>query len=431
MTAATPPRRRAVILVLDGLMRRHVDEQAMPNLAAAIRRGTWFDAHRGVFPSVTRVSAASIATGCRPSGHGLAGNAVALIENDRLAVHDVGPPEFVETKRRLTGRVLDRPTLAERLAGHGGAIAISNVSPGAAYMLDPDGHGHVWHRAGSYGPGRAGLTGADGLAVTGDAAGDAAATDRFLAELHRRRPTAAILWLCEPDKTQHGAGLAGEAQRAALAAADAQVGRVAAAVDGLRAEGEDVLFLVASDHGHETVAEIVDVEGELIAAGLKSGPGSHDVVVAPNGTAALVYVDPAAADRLAAIGLFLARRPWAGRVAGESEFAELGVPAGGHLAFAVSLSEVSAGDGLPALSRAVKPLGGKPDRLGTGQHGGLGAGEQSPVLICVGPGFTCGDRVAGPTSIVDIAPTILTHLDLPRDDMDGRPLQSVRTPRIS
>jgi len=40
------------------------------------------------------------------------------------------------------------------VAPHGGMILFSNVSPGAAYAHDPDGHGHVYHRAGSYAPGR-------------------------------------------------------------------------------------------------------------------------------------------------------------------------------------------------------------------------------------------------------------------------------------
>ena len=53
------------------------------------------------------------------------------------------------------GRTLHRPTLAERVSRAGGtAIAISNVSPGAAYFLDPDGFGWVYNPAGSFGPGR-------------------------------------------------------------------------------------------------------------------------------------------------------------------------------------------------------------------------------------------------------------------------------------
>ncbi|TBW38293.1 nucleotide pyrophosphatase [Siculibacillus lacustris] len=422
------------MVILDGLRRDFVDDRSTPHLAALRRRATWFASHRGVFPSVTRVSAASIATGCRPSGHGLAGNAVALVEDGRLAVHDVGPPEFVDTKRRLTGRVLDRPTLAERLGPHGGAVAISNVSPGAAYMLDPDGFGSVYHRAGSYGPGRVAIDGAEALAITGDGAGDAAATERFIDEvLKSRRPSLATLWLCEPDKTQHGSGLGGATHRAALAAADALAGRVIAAVAALRAAGEEILLVVGSDHGHETVDEVVDVEAELIAAGLKDGADSSDVVVAPNGTAALIYVDPAFATRRPAIGRFLAGRPWAGRVIEPQSFAEFGIAEAGHLAFAVSLaqSDVPNAAGVPGRSRAVKPLAGKSDRLGVGQHGGLGTHEQSPFLIVDGAGFAPGATVDAPTSIVDIAPTILSHLGLSPDGMDGRPLQTVPASRIS
>lgn len=431
MSGDAAPRRRAVVVVLDGLMRRDVAPATMPQITALRRRATWFDAHRGVFPSVTRVSAASLATGCRPAGHGLAGNTVALAENGRLAVHDVGPPEFVATKRRLTGRVLDRSTLAERLVGFGGAIAVANASPGAAYMLDPDGHGHVWHRAGSYGPGRVPLVGPAGLEVGNDGAGDAAATERFLAEFARLRPALGVLWLCEPDKTQHATGLSGEAHRAALADADERVARVAAVVEALRAAGEDVLFVVASDHGHETVAEIVDVEAELIGAGLKAADGSDDVVVAPNGTAALVYVAADADHRREAIGRFLLARPWAVRVVGEPEFEAVGLPVGGGLAFAVSLSEAPGADGGATVSRAVKPLAGKPDRLGAGQHGGFGAGEQSPVLVCDGPGFAPDGRIDHPTSLVDIAPTVLAHFGLPHDGTEGRPLQILPTSRTS
>ena len=54
-----------------------------------------------------------------------------------------------------TGCIAHRPTLAERVSRQGGtAIAISNVSPGAAYFLDPDGFGWVYNPAGSFGPGR-------------------------------------------------------------------------------------------------------------------------------------------------------------------------------------------------------------------------------------------------------------------------------------
>jgi hypothetical protein len=57
-----------------------------------------------------------------------------------------------------------------------------------------------------------------------------------------------------------------------------------------------------------------------------------------------------------------------------------------------------------------------------GQHGGFGRYEQAPFLLALGTGFARGEH-AGPTSIVDIAPSVLRHLSLSVEGMDGRPLQ--------
>ena len=126
-----------------------------PFLNELRERAAHFAAHRSVFPSTTRASAASIATGCLPARHGLYGNTMALDEGDGLVCRNVGAPDFRDRLRRATGRTLHVPTLAERLRWHGEDVDLcSNVSPGAAYFQDPDGYGWVYHAAGSYGPGR-------------------------------------------------------------------------------------------------------------------------------------------------------------------------------------------------------------------------------------------------------------------------------------
>ncbi len=80
---------------------------------------------------------------------------MALDEGDGLVCRSAGHPDFPDRMRRATGRTLRVPTLAERLRWHGEvSISCANVSPGAAYFQDPDGHGFVYHAAGSYGPGR-------------------------------------------------------------------------------------------------------------------------------------------------------------------------------------------------------------------------------------------------------------------------------------
>src|SRR5207248_2790284 len=158
----------------------------------------------------------------------------------------------------------------ERLSPHGGMILFSNVSPGAAYAHDPDGHGHVYHRAGSFAPGRKRLEGAQALSIAQDAAGERAMTARFIDEvLGERRPPPALLWMGEPDATQHAHPLGSPEHLAELRQADANAARVIEAVDRLRNKGDDVLLIACSDHGHQTVSRVVDVEAELVAAGLK------------------------------------------------------------------------------------------------------------------------------------------------------------------
>jgi hypothetical protein len=303
--------RRVVVAVLDGLRRDLITETHMPALARFAQRSQTFAAHRSMFPSATRVVSASFATGCTPARHELAGNTLALLEEGRLVYHDAGHPDFLQHKRRATGRSLAAPTLAERVAPHGGMILFSNVSPGAAYAHDPDGHGFIYHRAGSFGPGRKPLDGAQALKVGQDAAGETAMTRRFIDEaLFERKPPLAILWMGEPDATQHVVPLGSPQHLAVLAQADANAARVIEAVDRLRDKGEEVLLILCSDHGHQTVSRVVDVEAELVAAGLKASLESRDVVTPTSGTSTLVYVHPEHAARTEAIGAFLAERDW-------------------------------------------------------------------------------------------------------------------------
>jgi arylsulfatase A-like enzyme len=417
--------KRVVIVVLDGLRRDLVTAQHMPALSAFRERAEDFAAHRSVFPSATRAVAASFATGCHPARHGLQGNAVALLENGVLVRHDAGRPDFLQHKRRVTGRALEAATLAERLAHHGGAITFSNASPGAAYAHDPDGHGFLYNRAGSFGPGRVPVPTADELRVTNNIAGDRAMTERFVAEvLEQRRPALATLWLHEPDHIQHEVPLGSQDHLAAIREADAHAGLVLRAVDRLRDTGDDILFLIGSDHGHQTVAAVVDIERELAAAGLKNGPSSNDVLSVSSGTAALVYVHPDSSARVPALSDFLASRPWAGRVFAPDRLQEVGQAPRQGLTFAVSMraDERENEFGVPGVSVEAVSAFGAP-HLGFGQHGGLGAHEQSPLLMIHGSGFHAGAARRAPTSIVDIAPTVLRHLQLSVEGMDGKPLQ--------
>lgn len=419
--------RRAVLVILDGLRRDLIDAERTPNLAELASSAAWFADHQSVFPSVTRVCSATIATGCHPRRHELAGNVMVLREDGRLVLHDAGHPAFLQHKRQMTGRSLAAPTLAERLRDHGGAIIFSNVSPGAAYAHDPDGHGHVYHRAGSFGPERAPVPPDDALLVGPGLDGDRAMTERFVGEvLFERKPALAVLWLGHPDTTQHGAALGSPEHLAALAEADRHAGTVIDAVSRLRRRGDDVLLLVGSDHGHQTVTGAVDIDAALIAAGLKDGAASEDVVVAPNGTAALIYLAEAVRDRGDAIAAFLDSQPWTDRVVPAEALAAIGHCQRDGLAVAIAMrtEDTPNAYGIPGTALVAQPGNGKDPGIGFGQHGGLGRREQAPFLIAQGPGLSAGATHNRCTSLIDIAPTILTHLGLAAEGMDGRALQT-------
>lgn len=416
--------RRAVVVVCDSLAASLVRPDTAPALSGLRARSADFTAARGVFPSTTRTSSASMATGCLPGAHGLLGNTMVLQEDGRLVCLSVGQPGFLDRLRRATGRTLRRPTWAERLAGHGGAIVMSNVSPGAAYLQDPEGFGHVYHRHGSRGPGSVPL--ADGLPIAVGAAGDAAMTERFCRQVLRERaPALAVLWLSEPDHTAHHTALGSPAHLAMVAHADACVDQVRRTVDALDPDGERILLVACSDHGMETVGQQIDLDALLVAAGWKSGPESSDVVVAPNGNAALLYfADHARAD-IPALAQWLQDQDFAGHVAWGQALTALGLPTGGPLGIALALRHDAAANahGVPGRSVSVRsPFSGDSSPPGCGQHGGLGASEQQPFLYLRGGGLAPGAR-SRPASLIDIAPTVLHHLGVPAGGMQGRVLQ--------
>jgi predicted AlkP superfamily pyrophosphatase or phosphodiesterase len=417
--------KRVVLVICDSLRRDLVTPRDAPFLADFGRRSARFEQHRGVFPSTTRTSAASITTGCLPARHGLLGNTMALDEGEGLQCLSVGKPDFRDRLHRATGRTLHMPSLAERVAGAGGtAIAFSNVSPGAAYFLDPDGFGWVYNAAGSFGPGRRALPPEESVAVKKGDAGDTAMTLRFCEEvLREKRPQLAILWLSEPDYTGHSSPLGSPAHRAAIASADANVGRVAETVARLDPAGKEILFIVGADHGMETVERTIDLDGLLIEVGLKRAAGSSDVVVAPNGTAALLYFAAPEGPLVGRVARFLGQEEWVGRIFVGAELASVGLPTERHLRIALTLAADDRENphGVPGTGHIVRDALEPKEVAGFGQHGGLGKNEQRPFLFIRGGGFSPGIRHA-PSSLVDIAPTALAHLGLGAAGMDGRPL---------
>ena len=348
---------------------------------------------------------------------------MALDEGDGLVCRSAGAPDFRDRMRRATGRTLHVPTLAERLRWHGEtSISCANVSPGAAYFQDPDGHGWVYHAGRQLRPGPPPV----------DDPGE-----RRAEKGHRRRPRddRAVLrrnprgararrWRSCGFRSRTIPAIIRRSARPSTAPrsprADANVRQVFETVRRLDPSGENILFVTGSDHGMETVAEAIDLTELLVAAGLKEGPDSRDVVVAPNGTAATLYFAEPEGDCRRGSRNSSPARTWVGEV-----FAGDGLPRSGcrptTRCGSPSRSPARTGStrmGCGGYSPIVQDPADNESKIGFGQHGGLGPNEQRPFLMIEGGGFAPGER-REPSSLIDIAPTVLRHLHMDHDDMDG------------
>jgi hypothetical protein len=417
------------MFVFDGLRPDRVDPARMPRLAALAAGGArWVNA-RTVFPSETRVAAASLVTGAWPGSHGLIGNDFldpTVFADRAVATKDRADLEAVE---RRAGALLARPSLGERLAAAGMRFAVvSSASAGTSYILDhraaADGR-FVWS---VHGVGNAPAEEAAAIAarfgpvppVALPNAARVAHAGLVLVEhvLPRLRPDFALFWSNEPDHAYHGAGLASPEAAAAESAADAVLGAV---LDWRAAQpdGDAIQIIVASDHGHVTGTRRVDLAARFAAAGLGPGVG---VRLVP-GSAGFVHLDPAMRDA-SRVADWLAGQPWCGLV-----FAVPGV-AGSLPLDALRLGHrrrpdlvfTLAGDDAPRPGAAGASLFDADLPEGGGVHGGLRRAELATVLLAGGSAFRAAAALEHPAGIVDIAPTVLTLLGLPVAGCDGRVL---------
>jgi arylsulfatase A-like enzyme len=359
-----------------------------------------------------------------PITHGLFGNAIALDEGDGLKPVSVGPPDFRERLRAATGRTLLAPTLAEHVADSGGANIYSNSSAGAAHLQDPDGHGWLYHRSGSHAPGLVPLSSDPMQSITYDASGDADTVSQLCDALLSPNETPVfITWICEPDHSQHALELGCEAHHAIIRGSDTCAGRVKKAVDTLRQRGDDVLFVLGSDHGHETVDTVVPIESLLVKAGLKTATDSSDVVLASSGMGALIYLAPDAQAQSEQIAQWLSEQKWCGAIYAGDALEDIGLAPRGGLAIAFSMGKKNAVNryGIPGFGHVAGDRFMPSHTAGHGQHGGLGPYETQPFLIVEGGDFSVGTSDEA-TCTIDIAPTLLRHLGLATHGMDGAAL---------
>jgi hypothetical protein len=421
---------KVVVAAFDGLQMWQIDPSVMPNLHAFAAGGVRFEHHHPVVPSVTRLNATSMVTGCLPGSHGIAGNRMLFrdVWPDKIA--DVLEPELRLIKQESGNRVLLRPTLAERLSREGMeyAAVVSGTS-GNAFCHTPNADisgGLVIHPEFSLpddiNPNVEQRFGPWPEAVLPNAPLIAHATDIFTDYvLDERKSDVGLIWYAEPDKSQHATGVGSDTSIAALRAADHEFGRL------LNAISDDTNVFVISDHGYSTSEGIIEIASMLNSLGYASLHEPGGVGVAANGGTGLIYGEDLSNGQAEAIVDWLIEQPWCGSIFASERIGTVD----GTLPMNLIGMEGARSADLAVATNWNDAAGAKSvahsNTFGTmmeghGEHGGLSPTEMRNTLIARGPAFKSGVVSELPTGNIDLTPTVLNVLGIGGDGMDGRVL---------
>ena len=425
------PPHATLVIVVDGLRPDYVTPDVMPRLARLGGRGTVFTAHHSVFPTVTRVNAASLVTGTYPEAHGLLGNTIYIPAVNAARGLDTGVRENLEAVGRAEHRLLTTPSLGEILASAGKTLfAVGSGSSGAVFLLDHTvAAGAIVHQE---------FTRPESLRARvretlgpvpphalPNAALNRRAVDAYLSiGLEARHPDLTLMWISDPDTTAHARGIGSAVTREALSLVDAEIGRIE---DTLQAKGllDRTNVIVTSDHGFSTHGGGFRLQAAIEPFVHTLDDGSPDIVVA-EGAVNLRVRDAA---RVAAIVAALQKNPMVGAIftRGSGNGAAGAVP--GTLSFDVARwNHPRAGDILVSSNwtRDVNDAGvaGKTTDPGVAGHGSSSPYDIHNTLIAAGPDFSEHAISDVPTGTVDLAPTILRLMRLPLPStMTGRVLE--------
>ena len=428
----SPPRTH-VVIVVDGLRPDYVTPALMPRLARLSERGIVFRAHHAVYPTVTRVNAATFVTGVYPEAHGLLGNTVYVPAANAAKTLDTGSRANLEAIAQADGQLLTAPSLGEMLPrANRTLLAVGSGTSGAAFLLNHTvGTGAIVHpdftRPASLAPRVLDVLGPAPHEGSPNAAQNRYAVDAYLkVGLEQLHPNLTLMWISDPDHTAHSNGIGSPTTTRALALADAEIGRLE---DTLQSTGllERTNLMIVSDHGFSTHTGTFRLQALVEPFVKRLADGSPDLIVAEG---AIYMRGERDASRLATIVAALQKRPEVGAVftrPGTRGGAEGAVP--GTLSFdVVRWNHPRSGDVLVSANWTddanAAGFSGTTGQTGVAGHGATSPHDIHNVLIAAGPDFRRHATSDVPTGNVDVAPTLLRLLGLPVPSaMTGRVIE--------
>ena len=451
------PERHVVVVVWDGMRPDFVTEQNTPTLWKLAREGITFRNHHAVYPSATMVNGTAIVTGTYPGKSGIIANHVYRPDIDPHHSIDVELPAVVKKGDEVSGgKYILVPTIAELVQHAGGRTVIASAKT-VGLLLDRQADVGTAKNCVTLFAGKSlpaeiipSITATLGPFPSGHLQQDAwttkAMTDCFWKD---GVPALSVLWLGEPDLTQHESAPGAPAALAAIKSADENLAAVLSALDQRDARGRTDVFIV-SDHGFSTIKRSVDLrrilndagftakieelriakDGNQSAGGIRDKtefndqPKPGDIMLAANGGSVLFYVVGHDKKLIRRLVEFLQQSDFAGVIFTKE-------PMEGT--FGLTQALIQRGDA-PDVVMAFRwtdlqnqfGVTGEIDAdwqraAGKGTHATLSRFDMHNTLIAAGPDFKRGQTDDLPTGNVDLVPTILQILGIKvPHQMDGR-----------
>jgi predicted AlkP superfamily pyrophosphatase or phosphodiesterase len=451
------PERHVVVVVWDGMRPDFVTEQNTPTLWKLAREGITFRNHHAVYPSATMVNGTAIVTGMYPGKSGIIANHVYRPDIDPHHSIDVELPAVVKKGDEVSGgKYILVPTIAELVQHAGGRTVIASAKT-VGLLLDRQADVGTAKNCVTLFAGKSlpaeiipSITATLGPFPSGHLQQDAwttkAMTDCFWKD---GVPALSVLWLGEPDLTQHESAPGAPAALAAIKSADENLAAVLSALDQRDARGRTDVFIV-SDHGFSTIKRSVDLrrilndagftakieelriakDGNQSAGGIRDKtefndqPKPGDIMLAANGGSVLFYVVGHDKKLIRRLVEFLQQSDFAGVIFTKE-------PMEGT--FGLTQALIQRGDA-PDVVMAFRwtdlqnqfGVTGEIDAdwqraAGKGTHATLSRFDMHNTLIAAGPDFKRGQTDDLPTGNVDLVPTILQILGIKvPHQMDGR-----------
>lgn len=428
----TTRKKHVIVFGIDGLRPDMINAETTPNIHALSKKGVVAANHRTVFPSETRGALTGLVTGSHPETHGILGNQFFARQHIPDQTFTTMAADWFAADRALTGGMVTATGLSQVLASNGRSFAVVTSSgQGTLSALNWRGEAggqtgfNVRHPQSGFPEAIVSLVKSRHGIPDG---GQTSETERKAVEVFtdtiwaEKLPEVAIIWLTEADSASHLFGLGSPEQLAKIKSCDAALGVLLDWHSALP-EKDEVNIIVTSDHGHATISNLVQTADVLKAAGFSADTtfaGGAEILVRPGRAVGIWLRKPDLVLCQDLFDFFVAQEWYGGGFspAAMPNSTEGIVP--GTLALELTRSRHQrapdlcinlAGDdeinihGVPGT--AYYDAGDYNMDVGGGTHGGLHRTELTALLLAYGTHFLSGEKSNVPSSITDIAPTVL------------------------